>query len=220
MKKLHRSWVLLGLAMAVILMTAGPAMALTLDSVGVLWSNPVGAAVTNGAFFVISPLEIRWGVPVGSPAPAGLRFTPSFPPPSLPFGTFTLGILTHFNNQISSYVGGLDRVDLTLSPHFDNGATTDWKYRLHLLETPNHPTPQDDTITVETLDASTLIVTSEYHLTPLGFSPSTIVSPEFTETHTPFLATVPNPSPLLLIGLGLVALAGATRLKAHTGNKK
>ena len=219
MKKLHLGyWALLGLAMAVLL-TAGPAMALTLDSVTGSFGNPIGPAFP-GYTYNPSPFEIRWGVPaLPSTESAGLRFTPSFPPSSLPFGTFQLGILTHINEQISSYVGGLTSVDLTLSPHFSNGQTTDWKYRVHIFETPNHPTPQPDTITLEALDALPLIFTDngdEYRFTPLGIIPADLTSPEFQPNSTPFwVATVPNPSPLLLIGLGLVALAGATRLSAH-----
>ena len=217
MKKMHWSWSLLGLAMAVLL-TASPAMALTLDSVGVLWSNPAGPAFPTWTWNLGN--EIRWGDPVlPSTAPAGLRFTPSFPPSSLPFGTFQLGILSHINEQISSYIGGLTSVDLTLSPHFSNLQTTDWKYRVHIFETPNHPVPQPDTITLEALDALPLIFTDngdEYRFTPLGIIPESLTSPEFNTNPTPFwVATVPNPSPLLLIGLGLVALAGATRLSAH-----
>ena len=229
MKKLRWSWALLGLAMAALL-TASPAMALTLDSVGVLWTNPQGAAADNGAVSFPS-LEIRWGVPAApSTEPAGLRFDPAFPPSSLPVGTFTLGTLTHFNNQILSYIGGLDSADLWLTPTFSNGQSQTFKYRLLIDETHNDsPGCCPDAISFLGLDVAPLIFTegdTEYTLSlllPDGFS-----SEEFTQTSIPWFAqvdtqtqheeppsTVPNPSPLLLIGLGLVGLAGVSRLSAH-----
>ncbi|HLC42885.1 MAG TPA: choice-of-anchor K domain-containing protein [Methylomirabilota bacterium] len=233
MKKLRWSyWSILGLAMAVLL-TASPAMALTLTDVGVSWSNPQGAAVGTVTYPTTgsgnsTTWQVRWGVPKppdGYPADqAGLGFDPAFPPSSLPDGTFILGTLWHYNNQINSLNGGLNSVDLTLTPHFDNGQYAEWKYRALIDETHNNfpPGPPgccDDFITLVALDASPLIFThdgEEYRWTPLGIDPASLQSPELSNNYAPFwVTTVPNPSPLLLIGLGLVGLAGVSRLSAH-----
>jgi len=243
-----------------VLLSASPAMALTLDSVGVLWSNPLGPAATNG--LVTNPanqgsgnstiFEIRWGYPTscgsGCGEQSGLGFDPFFPPSSLPSGTFTLGNFLSFNNQISLHTtqGSLTSMDLTLTPLFSDGATKAFKYTLLYDETLNSgpcpfgsvPCPDKITVTdAAAWDNSALVFNDSgtYTLTLLGI----LGGPEFWSTEAlagtndpwPWLAnvgytapptptqeppsTVPNPSPLLLIGLGLVALTGVTRFNAH-----
>jgi len=230
---------------ALIVVAPTPAPALTLEDVTVTWFNPLGpgiATVTNpfveGAGNARN-FEVRWGAPSADPTlQSGLGFDPLFPPSSeVPIGlNFTLGTLFHFNNPI--FLGSqLTSVDLTLGAIFTSAipALAEFTFRMLINETPNNGSPCDeggaqpcrDAIRFTSLDVvpQTFTVDGEtFTLVLIGFgadgSQTTFFSPEGGTNSTPLIARierprVPNPSALLLIGLGLVGLAGISRIRSR-----
>ena len=188
--------------------------------------------------------EVRWGVPSPPSSDpthqSGLGFDPFFPPPAVvPIGTnFVLGNLFHFNNPIN--IGSeLTSVDLTLGATFAGAvpAVSDFTFRMLIDETPNFPAsgicaeggvpPCQDAIRFKSLDVAPHTFTfggETYTLHLIGFgadgSQTAFFSPEGTDNSTPLIARidvarVPNPSALLLIGIGLVGLAGVSRIRSR-----
>ena len=185
--------------------------------------------------------EVRWGAPVPSSADptlkSGLGFDPLFPPSTVvPLGVnFVLGTLFHFNNPIFPGTS-LTSVDLTLGATFTGAdpATSAFTFRMLINETPNNgspcaeggPQPCRDAIRFTSLDVTPQVfkVGDEiFTLILVGFgddgSQDAFFSPEGDTNSAPLIARitqarVPNPSALLLIGLGLVGLAGISRIRS------
>jgi len=200
--------------------------------------------LTEGAG-IASNFEIRWGTPFPASADptlkSGLGFDPLFPPSTVvPIGSnFTLGTLFHFNNPILVPGSEITSADLTLGATFTGAipASSSFKFRMLVNETPNNPAsgicaeggvpPCQDAIRFTSLDVSpqTFTVGGEtFTLFLIGFgadgSQTTFFSPEGGTNTTPLIAridrpVVPNPSALLLIGLGLVGLAGISRIRSR-----
>lgn len=191
-----------------------------------------------------SNFEVRWGAPfpasVDPTLKSGLGFDPNFPPSSpVPIGSnFTLGTLFHFNNPILDGTE-LASVDLTLGAAFAGAvpATSAFTFRMLIDETPNFPAdgicaeggapPCRDAIRFTSLDVAPPAFTvggETFTLVLIGFgadgSQTTFFSEEGATNSTPLIARinrrpVPNPSALLLIGLGLVGLAGISRIRSR-----
>jgi len=201
--------------------------------------NPFNEGVGNATNF-----EIRWGTPVPASAlttaKSGLGFDPLFPPSAVvtPDVNFTLGNLFHFNNPIA--IGtALESVDLSLVLSFLGAVpvTSEFQFRMLINETPNDGNPCaeggsqpcQDAIRFTSLDTSPQVFTiggESFTLFLVGFgadgSQDTFFSPEGGTNQTPLIARiqapppqVPNPSALLLIGLGLVGLAGISRIRSR-----
>lgn len=236
------------------------APALTLDTVSVLWDNPLGPGfplppgnvITRtgvGAGLPADPAprdttEIRWGTPFPASAldtdKSGLGFDQFFPPSTVvPTDNtpFQLGTLFHFNNPIVLGTQ-LTSVDLTLGLTFAAAvpATSTFKFRMLINETPNNGSPCAeggaqpcrDAIRFVSLDTSPeeFMIPGDpdpFTLFMVGFGPggsqTAFFSPEGTTNNTPLFVRItrptPNPSALLLIGLGLVGLAGISRIRSR-----
>ena len=236
------------------------APAVTLDSVTVIWDNPIGPGsalpgnvITRtgvGAGLAVDPApqdttEIRWGTAFPLSAldtdKSGLGFDQFFPPSTdVPTdgSPFQLGTLFHFNNPILLGTQ-LTSVDLTLGLTFGAAVppTSTFKFRMLINETRNDaspcaeggPQPCQDAIRFVSLDTNPeeFIIPGDplpFTLFMVGFGvgggQTAFFSPENATNNTPLFVritrpVVPNPSALLLIGLGLVGLAGISRIRSR-----
>jgi hypothetical protein len=175
---------------------------------------------------------------------SGLGLDPFFPPPAVvPIGTnFQIGTLFHFNNPILLGTE-LTSVDITLHAVFQNPpdlttAAADFSFRFTIDETPNFPPsgicaeggapPCRDAIRVIPLDVVPHVFTlggETFTLILVGFGSGittgdVFFSDEGATNSTPLIALVtvpgvPNPGSLLLIGFGLIGLAGLSRIRSR-----
>ena len=218
------------LVLPLIFFTSGMAGAYTLQDVEGAWSNAVGGTNVNLDPLVqpADDVSILWGVGIPDPdVQSGLGFVGSAPPPATIFADtpFTVGTLSHFNNVVDIGTAS-EAVDLTIDLDFLLGDES-FTFTFLIDETLNTgPGCCDDiitfpeSITSKTIDLGGDILT----LKLLGFGGSAItlmdefVSPEGGTNSTLLWAElttpgVPEPATLLLLGSGLIGLAGYGRKK-------
>jgi hypothetical protein len=220
------------------------ASALTLTNVGGVWSDTVGGSnvsYTSAAIAYGNETErqVRWGI--GTSGQSGLGFTGIAPDPDIPGGivfgigdTFEVGQLRHFNNPIQSG-SAATATKLTISLDFSDpaGLNGAFAFTFDINETPNTPGPpaSDDIISFPDSYASETFEIGgiDYTLQLLGFGDDVAnIMNDFTSPEGGTNATklwgrvtasqnpeIPEPSTILLLGVGLLGLASYSRRRSH-----
>ncbi len=138
------------LAMAISILVAGEAGAITISGIDGDWSNVIGGGATVNfvnsvpvAYGNGSEDQVRWGESLGF-GQSGLGFTGAAPPP-ITFGVseaYQVGQLQHFNTPIGAPLGvgtGAQAVDLSVNLAFSDpaGQPEPFTFTLLVNETPN-----------------------------------------------------------------------------------
>lgn len=225
MKKL----IMFGLGFLLTIGSAFSAQALTIDSVGGIFSNPTGG---KNIRYNNDSSKIRWGI--GNTGRSGLGFVNSAPLNFDADDIFSLGTLTHYNKPIEAG-SAISGVDFELSLAFSDPAGFNYTADLSFLidETPNNATPNsnpknDDFITFSNTSTATMFNLGgvEYTFTLMGFGDTATTlsdtfrssegganSTELWATVTASPSEVPEPATMLLFGAGMAGLAGLRNRK-------
>lgn len=213
------------------------AHAITINSIAADWSPTQLTDGSDATYIntdgITGNEEIRWGTPVTSAGSSGYRFDTSPVPASVDLDTtFSLGEFTHFNFPV--FAPSLDNAQLNIDMNFTlaGGLTLNktFSFLFNHNETPNSGGNNccDDLVSVSNLVTTDVFVIGGVTHTLLlkGFlqNGSTVNSFSTVENlanqatligaFSEYHANVPEPTPLLLFGLGLLGLVGARRYKA------
>jgi hypothetical protein len=215
------------------------AQAITINSVAADWfptqlTNGTAATYIN-TDGVVGNEEIRWGGAATNAEQSGYRFDSSSVPASADVDTtFSLGEFTHFNFPV--YEPSLDNAQLNIALNFTlaGGITLDkiFSFSFDHDETTNSGVGNccNDLVTVSNLVTTDVFVIGGVTHTLLlkGFLQNGSVVDSFSTVENlanqatligsfsefkPTTHGVPEPTPLLLFGLGLLSLIGARRYK-------